>query len=292
MQSKRRIRSIESSPLEMDSGGTNYSTFHNQSTQHNSDMPYWFSLLSSFLQSRSSKASQSKNWASLVAIMAILIIIMHKISKPSGDIELLLQPDEIWDHNHYNSKTNRDGQRNMLMVQLSSPLTRSWSHIASRPNRAYARHWGFDYLLSNDSDSDCPAQLLWDIHQRQKQQREEGVAFYDTILFLSPDAIITDMDYDILALLPEDKLVTVTSNNEKLRMINLRHDQFPKLAELWLPCELQHIAAASPDVTTLNPSAAGFVEPRLVKFSNSLTMLHTTADSVCYRYYPRCDVLD
>ena len=44
------------------------------------------------------------------------------------------------------------------------------------------------------------------IHEGRRQSRRS----YDAILLLPPDAIITDLDYDLLHLLPEDKLVAIS----------------------------------------------------------------------------------
>lgn len=261
------------------------------------------------------------------------------------NVFLQQQSGEEWDHNHYwnseeteeedstdesvRQRSRRTG-RNLLVVQLcNSPATHAWARIASKPNRAYARHWGYDYLFTcHDRDDDknhcAAAQLIWDLRQQQEQQQSQPASsafYYDAVVMLAPNTIITNMDHDLLSLLPEDKLVAVTTTSNKnnnedeeaLRMINLRHHGFPALANAWIgivssnSCgdvhsSLKNMAMRSSPkdaIRVLIPSDGGFIEPRLIKIvdddpkhkSNVLTILQTTTDSVCYRYYPRCDVL-
>jgi hypothetical protein len=260
------------------------------------------------------------------------------------NVFLQQQSGEEWDHNHYcdseetdedyptdeSGRRRRGTRRNLLVVQLcNSPTTHAWARIASKPNRAYARHWGYDYLFTchdrEDDKNHCTAaQLVWDLRQQQEQQQSQATSstlYYDAVVMLAPNTIITNMDYDLLSLLPEDKLVTVTTTSNKnndeddeaLRMINLRHHGFPALANAWIgiassnSCGDVHSSLRSmairsstqSNIRVLIPSDEGFVEPRLIKIvdpdpnrnRNVLTILQTTADSVCYRYYPRCDVL-
>jgi hypothetical protein len=309
MPFKRRAFSIESSPFALNKvngfhgsnycAGPNYSTF-SQSAQHKggtaTGISYWFSLVDVARQfAFHQKGSRWKTWSFLAGILVMLILLRvgvrskHLIQRDS------FSSDEEWDYNHYASETYENDQRHLLMVQQSTGSTAAlgYSRITSRPNRAYARQWGIDFHLTFDCH--CPAQLLLDVYQMQWYEGEEEVPVYDAVLFLTSDSIVTDMDYDILTLLPEDKLATVTSNGEKLRMINLRHDIFPTLVKLWLTsCDapLQDmVESVTSDYITIHPSEAGFLEPRLVRFSDRPTTLQTTADSVCYRYYPRCDVL-
>mmetsp|Transcript_19162 Transcript_19162/g.31787 ORF Transcript_19162/g.31787 Transcript_19162/m.31787 type:complete len:369 (-) Transcript_19162:349-1455(-) len=365
----RRRLYAESAPFEMDfSGRTSsssnnnktYSTFtssnnnnnnntDNTESSNNNNMPYWLTLLSAVLSthlvSSTSTSSPSRRWTLLILMASILLVVF--LSGGSSDQSLdgnshsdeqqqIVVPSEDWYHNHYNGATPRgqrqpNNNRNLLIVQLSSGRTKSWSDVTSIPNRAYARQWAVDYLLhySNTDDDDtisCPqSQLLWDIYQRRTKENDDKKEepIYDAVLFLSSDAVITDLDYNLLTLLPEHQLVltvttTSSNNNDKLVMSlwNLRHQQFKNLARLYrdtpncdasiweLAEEASMTTTATTSnnedsvITTLSPSAAGFVEPRLVKFllldsktPTILAKLQTTADSVCYRYYPRCDVL-
>ena len=228
----------------------------------------------------------------MTGIVVVLILVCQKRSRPSRRVDLLLFDDE-WDYNHDHEEAVIDDDRHLLVVQLCSSATHDSSRITSKPNRAYARQWGFDFYLTHNCD--CPAKLLLDFYQMQRLQGEEELPVYDAVLILSTESIVTNMDYDILTLLPEDKLATITTNGEKLRLINLRHDMFPALVKLWLAsCDAplqDKVEGMSSDYMTIHPSMAGFLEPRLVRFSDHPTTLQTTADSVCYRYYPSCDVL-
>lgn len=293
------IATSEGLPLELDFGRSNYSTFAINRTS-TSQKNYWVSVLSNQTESSTSTGLRSALAAVVVAILGVLLLISYS-SNPSEVEESI--PVETWYRNHYNPK-GRDSvaagvkKRNLLIVQLSSTQTHPWSEATSRPNRAYARRWGYDFLLHNSDDSALclhQSQVLWEIYQRQLQ--DERSARYDSMLFLSPDAIISNMDFDIATLLPHENLATLASN-EKLSMLNVLHKNFSTLAELWLQsCDLTASVESVEGISTiLDPSAAGFLEPRLVKFlvdesAGAVTTLHTTADAVCYRYYPRCDVV-
>jgi hypothetical protein len=88
-----------------------------------------------------------------------------------------------------------------------------------------------------------------------------------------------------------------------MSIFNLSHPDFERLAQLWLESPKcgrnlysSTLTLSSDMVTVLNLSASGFVEPRLVKFQAEdndavITTLATTADSVCYRFYPRCEII-
>lgn len=263
------------------------------------------------------KSNRWKTWTILAGIVLILILLytcivdQQKKSKPLIQADSFLF-DEQWDYNHDHdhdhdpSETNThvENHRHLLVVQLATTATHALSRITSRPNRAYARQWGLDFYLTYDCH--CPAQLLLDFYQMQRFQGEEEtlqvlVPVYDAVLILSPESIITNMDFDILTLLPQDMLATITTNGEQLRLINLRHDMFPTLVKLWLESSchdapplvemVESVVSTQSEYVTIHPSMAGFLEPKLVRFSDRPTTLQTTADSVCYRYYPRCDVL-
>lgn len=302
MSSRRRlIATSEGLPLELDFGRSNYSTFaiNRTSTSQNN---YWVSVLSNQTKSSTSTGLRSALAALLVAILGVLLLITY--SSIPAEVEESI-PVETWYRNHYNPKGRDSGaanvkNRNLLIVQLSSTQTHPWSEATSRPNRAYARRWRYDFLLHNSDDSALclhQSQVLWEIYQRQLQDQNSASEWYDSMLFLSPDAIISNMDFDIATLLPRENLATLASN-EKLSMLNVRHKNFLTLAELWLQsCDLTASVESVEGISTiLDPSVAGFLEPRLVKFlvdesAGAVTTLHTTADAVCYRYYPRCDVV-
>jgi hypothetical protein len=296
MTFKRKLFEFDRTSFDFDCRTQTYNTFDYtslsssstsfQQTNHNS----WKNVLSWIL--KFFFISNELKWKTrtfVVIAIGILVLIFRGESRNHRDaIPLAIEP---WDRNHFNGGILTE--RNLLIVQFYDQSTISWLYPSSKPNRAYARHWGMDYLHTYDLD--CPAQLVLDIYNQQQGGNAEEDSVYDAILILAPNAMITDMDYDILALLPENQVATVTTNGELLRMFNLRHEELPNVLTLWSTCEstLQEAVSTvfSDSILRINPSMAGFVEPRLIRFVDNPTMLQTTSDSVCYRYYPRCDVL-
>jgi hypothetical protein len=220
----------------------------------------------------------------------LIFIILQGESKLENYNDITVPAIEIWDRNHFQGDTRTE--RSMLIVQFYDLSTISWLHLSSKPNRAYARHWRMDYLPVPDLD--CPAQFVSDVYSQQQQLSEDDPV-YDAILILPANAILTDMDYDVLGLLPTDHAATVTTNGEMLRMFNLRHDELPTILKVWSTCEVSLQEATETirlnSILRINPSIDGFVEPRRIRFVKNPTLLQTTVDNVCYRYYPRCDVL-
>jgi hypothetical protein len=315
------------------------------------------------------------------------------------------------------STTNTAGKRNLLLAQLDiaqNTVLHEMTRITSRPNRAYAKQWVRDYVqytgplsasaskLTRQQQKQHLERVCLDkvyfvytilLTQQQQQQAQASsssfsshaknniiVQYYDVIVLLPPDAIITNLDYDVLNLFPSsDKLVgiatyknsntvaTATTDDvdaqyddydkdngsfASIVFFNLRHRYAMATAQLWykftqestdVTCgagnEIQLLLNAIDTIidntttatTTTTPSTTrqdlvthfwvqqenGFVTtsatvggttdrvvkmiPPKVPSSKAIallthaqevtTELQTTADSVCYRYYPRCEVL-
>jgi len=232
-------------------------------------------------------------------------------------------PISVWDHNHYDSMDDLDAfskERNLLIAQVGQ--SRPFAEITSRPNRAYARRWGWDYLMHTGEDGACgTVRVMNHIMSCQDQEvKEESLlrAPYDAILFMSPDAVIMNLDYQFLALLPGDKLVAAGETKADVFVWNLNHPHSLEVARLWLDlgddsmCDTESLWSAiemtmedkifelPKYVQSLQLSDTGLVEPRLIKFlpgdydqsfPETMGLLENVADSVCYRYYPRCEVL-
>jgi hypothetical protein len=232
-------------------------------------------------------------------------------------------PMSQWDHNHYvSSRDALPKERNLLIAQIAPFGT--FTEITSRPNRAYASRWRWDFFLHTQGggDASCGAVTILNhiLAQQERATHETQRAPYDTILFLSEDAVIMDLDYEFLALLPEDKIVAMANDKPDLFLWNLKHTQSQEVARMWLDladdsnCDTQSLWSAiemtmadsgypaSYYVQPFQLSDAGVVEPRLIKFLPSdeadgksypetMATLQTVVDSVCYRYYPRCEVL-
>jgi hypothetical protein len=255
-------------------------------------------------------------WTITSAVICSVLLYQSLSRSESNDGAYDTAPISVWNHNHYASKDSSFRERNLLVAQVGQ--SRPFAEVASRPNRAYARRWGWDYLLHTGEEDACSTvQVLNHIltHQEEKGQAR---APYDAVLFLSPDAIITDQDYQFLALLPTEKLVAANIANSKVFVWNLNHVHSLDLARQWLEsgegsfasCDMESLWAAIETTVageianTIQPlqlsETAGLVEPRLIKFipqdaeqsfPETMGLLEGIADSVCYRYYPRCEVL-
>jgi hypothetical protein len=366
-----------------------------------------------------------------------------------------VQPEWSWDHNIYNpqQQQQRGGKppsssssagvavtagaqqqqqpRNLLLAQMAgSAALQSMAEITSRPNRAYARQWGRDYVLYKGSaqtlERTCfdkvvvlstilDKQLLsvshstttttttttdfWSslagasgsisttsTHQKQPVASTRSVQ-YDVVALFPPDATMTNLDSDLLNLMPPDKLLAiarwelvpdVSSSSSSstsfatmtqalssgIVLFNLRHKYASTVVKLWqsmveppvscgacndllillhavqtvLEQDEQDIIhdgknhannnnnvnnnddsvggmsnniimnAMSSVVATLDETDDGFVGGYSIKTiplsvpapkatmlltneATSRTELQKTADSVCYRYYPKCEVL-
>jgi hypothetical protein len=239
-------------------------------------------------------------------------------------------------------------RRNVLVAQIAaSPAFHAFSSISSRPNRAYARQWKMNFVRISGSSSPLSRECLDRVHvlhsivEKQELEKYEPPPawplppriVYDAILFLPPDAIITDLDFDLLRLIPnEHQLVSIAGwpdfgGSTDILLVNLRHSDMLTVARKWLELvqptdvtcgnhnDVRLLVAAMESVTgdaekwirPLSESKQGFVENNAIKcipFSvpesraqllltnagETKALLQATADAVCYRYYPKCEV--
>jgi len=301
-----------------------------------------------------------------VALLAFMVIFMslywaYITVSTNGSLGA---PSRTWYHYYYvpKSKSVADANRNLVIVQtgLVVPFA-SIVDITSRPNRAYAKHWGLDYLKYT-ADHHSTVSLCYDralllhefVRQHERQQEEQRLQtqskaqrVYDMILFLPGDSIITDCEFDLTTLLPEDKLVGIATrasddnhlkderqSDSRIFMWNLNHkdsrvalnflldlinddsvscqdenDLVSLLAVIKTQFRGSNPGDISPHVEYLQETSKGFVAPRLINFDSSMwpssksvksgndlvfqveASRETVADSVCYRYYPRCEVI-
>jgi len=217
---RRAATASEGSPLEMDYGRCSYSTFNDQYSQRKAK--FWVNEVPCHPQNDKSSiqdALLTKYSLFLVALVFVSFVIFHHpFSSQSISVSI---PNDHWDLNHHNSwdsELDRTGGRNMLIIQLSSSRTQQWSEVTSRTNRAYAKHWAIDYFLKyrDDITSSQRQDLLRTIYDGQKidtnVSKSSKYSFsYDSVMFLSPDGIISDMEFNLLSLLPEKKLITLTN---------------------------------------------------------------------------------
>ena len=302
-----------------------------------------------------------------------------------------------WDHYLYNSQNSAlpieaknqflASNRNLLIVQVvgaqdGSDLHASmvqFSEISSRPNRAYARKWGRNFVRyipapPNNANFQCDGvdhvvilNAILDGQQPRMSESADSIP-YDALVLLPPDAIITDLDYDLLAMIPKSRLVSFVGMQRRQHHTgevvfwNLQHKLTHKVAQhLWnemvrpneeddnraLLCEsgksyidllldevLPSVFKDDGDVRSLveslDETSEGFVFVNSQPVSSEIdpsasaadpmpsyclkcfpptgsssktaqlflsnpdaigVTLQNTADAVCYRYYPKCEVL-
>jgi len=156
-------------------------------------------------------------------------------------------------------KTHKSSNRNLLIAQVvAAPASKNtnpgvvraelwqFAELSSRPNRAYARQWGRNYVRytapdndsnnSNHKNQNCDGfhhvVVLNSILDRQPPRSDDAdtdsnTLSYDALVLLPPDAIITDLDYDLLSMIPKDKLVATVNSQQTTGGIvfwNLDHE--------------------------------------------------------------------
>lgn len=221
---------------------------------------------------------------------------------------------------------NRTENRNLLLVQIASRQD-GVADITTRPNRAYARHWGYDFLLYRPgsssaalmSSSHCSSvsEILRDVVATTHSSRDGRPSKYDMVLFLRDDSVVLDLEFDLRTLLPMDKLAALPGNADTgISIWNTRHDHFEPVSQALVdtPSSLlctddaviqETIAAQSNSdqvvVLSSSTSGNGFVDARhLLHLPNYNTMdsqaaamkLQAVTNSVCYRYFPKCEILE
>ena len=289
------------------------------------------------------------------------------------------EPRWEWDHNAYNPRLQIDksqqtsssdnistgNSRNLLLAQVAgTPTLDELALVSSRPNRAYARSWGVDYVRYTNQkhslDKSCfdKVNVLNTVLTKQFRYNSEAASTpsywpsqrsihvqYDVVVLLPPDAIIMDLDYDMLRFLPKDKLVAISGwvedvarpySGTEIIFFNMRHKLAEKVSKLWRE-KIELIDAscgAGNDLTIfinvigsvlgkgeelsslilgLEETDEGFVgkddeegfvlkgispsvpsskaKTLVTNLNDNRATLQTTADAVCYRFYPKCDVL-
>ena len=179
-------------------------------------------------------------WSSKMSVILVLgLAFSYFRLKRDGD-SFYSESEWIWDHNVYRPRQTsttgnlsqtvetlesppKNQNRNLLLAQFSgTPALDTMAAISSRPNRAYARQWVRDYVLYTGSsrkrlERACfdkvfvlSTLLAYQVHSDSLWSPTSRVQ-YDAIVLLPPDAIITDLDSDLLNLFPSDNLLAVAS---------------------------------------------------------------------------------
>jgi hypothetical protein len=207
--------------------------------------------------------------------------------------EDLIEPEWKWDYNVYNPRQQQQQEpinsnqarlpsvaaatasRNMLIAQVEcgNVVLNEMSSICSRPNRAYARRRGRDYvrysspskklsrscfdkviLLSTILEHQYPMGMMRMNSNNinvmdstndwiQQQQQPPPRVVYDAVALFPLDAIVTDLDNDLINLLPDDKLLGIAgwevnssikdSSFAHVLLVNLRHKHAYTVVQKW-----------------------------------------------------------
>ena len=267
------------------------------------------STLDSTLEFRSS-SEKTPSWLSdkkwvLAAVLLCGTSFLWSQSTPPTTL-----PDPIWnwDYYHYTPKGVIHNDT-LLIVQWAS--TTDEIALTSRPNRAYAKQWEADYvqIVGPILQMMSPAHIILRTIQDRRQQNNSTTSrnyqssttiigtTYAFLLLLPADAVLTNLDMDIRTWITNhpNVLVAMTTTNNVM-MWNLNHDQCSPTIQRW--GQWQHLNVAEDLVHPLPVSDTGFIEPKLMKLQQVTNQpqdvihirLQTTADAVCYRYYPKCEV--
>lgn len=295
----------ESMPLEIDArcDSPNYSTFSNRHNKQQDPLPCWWFLLSRRLgESKDNRKCdqdpykfrdplpslggpfQCRCSCKIVVFFLICLWLVYYNHNQNQDPSsyhrrAYTPPESQWDHNIYAPLTSSPGDsgvsvpfqspptgRVLLIAQLGGQLElSSITDITSRPNRAYARQHGMNYVRysrgGKSQRKSCfdKVILLNTILDNQAQTSDvkslpsifsppPRIA-YDAIALFPPDSIVTNLDYNIFDLLPSDKLVAVagwrnrqseeqssftfTISKTDLILFNLRHRHANAVAKIW-----------------------------------------------------------
>eukprot|EP00980_Cylindrotheca_fusiformis_P030651 scaffold25176_cov191-Cylindrotheca_fusiformis.AAC.1 len=293
-------------------------------------------------------------WRIVIFISLLIAVIAYCRNDPTSE-----SPSWHFDYNVYprggESDLDANNRVSLIAQIVSSRPLESLVEVSSRPNRAYARAWRQDYAVYDTGRSTVLRRACFDkivvlnaIIDRQMNEdggprsvwHDPGQVKYDSILLLSPDSIVTELDTNLFdVMLPTDKLVAIAGwrenmtirSNSGVLMFNLNHKDAYIVAKLWWemvsPTEetcgdnndlgilLSVIASVMDEnedlddfVAPLSESCTGFIGNQMIKsimppvpgcrasylegsIFESRAILQQTADTVCYRFYPKCDVL-
>lgn len=219
-------------------------------------------------------------------------------SKPNNTARM------IWDYNayHRSSGSSRTTSFSSLLLAQHDDTERTVD-ITSVPNRAYARQRGLDYVR-------FPGGTLRDFLLLLQSS-------YDSIAFFPSNAVLIHLDHSLQELLPTppDQFMTV-GNATGFFVLNLRHAYAPQAISQWqrlrneeedddvlssLRSFLLFLVSDPHLAISYLPEHDGFVGTNrllhCIPRHESQSMeeyqmaLSTTVASVCYRYYPKCEVL-
>lgn len=164
---------------------------------------------------------------------------IHNEKEPSPERRLQSSPDTkiFWDFNHGYTpmlqlpNESFTGPKTLIIQSLPPGPEEQLLDVTSRVNRAYARRWGYDYLsyIGNSPDSYLINELYRMRYTQLQHQDNTTVSDsgtfkpspiplscshprkYDTVVVLQSDAMIVQLDFNILNLLPRSDSQEISS---------------------------------------------------------------------------------
>lgn len=203
--------------------------------------------------------------------------------------------------------------------RLNRAYAREWGHD-------YVRITGVLFGTKPWHSSFNKARILRTLLDAKNKTPATDIPSYDFALMLGADAVIVDLDYDLHQMLPQEHMISTNGNDLSVVFWNLNHVKIQAFSQQLIidsESSLNDAAAdgnkvlnnlldtASGTRTSINPSLvdsfAGHVlkharKPRsengrkddwLRKDSWLISgALEQIVDTVCYKFYPKCEVID
>ena len=149
-------------------------------------------------------------------------------------------------HHHYSKSTNNTTTRKVLIAQYTGldAAYLEFTNITQRANKAYAKKWKYDYLLMKGTAFNSNQVGISAYNKLSVLRKAIDAKVYDVLLILDSDAVIVDIDQDVLDLMPESMLLTACRNHESdslhtwnlnngVTLWNLRHERMEEVYTEW-----------------------------------------------------------
>ena len=175
----------------------------------------------------------------------ILVIYYYKKQHTSTTT----QPNIIeWDWHHYYAKSkNATATRRKVLIAQYTGLDTAYlelTNITQRANKAYAKKWNHDYLLMMGTAFNSNQVGISAYNKLPVLRKAIDARIYDVLLILDSDAVVVDMDQDVLDLMPQSMLLSACRNHESdnrhtwninngVTIWNLRHPRMEEVYTEW-----------------------------------------------------------
>lgn len=289
---------MEEEPLVLEMS-RNYRTFRNHNSKHKQRRHPYYSYSTIPL-------SPPFSWPSILMILFLVVGLIssswnhHRAGPDRNNFKNTPENSmenkwTMWDYNAYHNPSSDKDIRFLFLLAQQDDDDRGVTDITSLPNRAYARQRGLDYVRFREED------LLVLLQSS-----------YDTIAFFPSNAIMIHLDHSLHEVLPTIDQVMTIGNATGFFVLNMQHADTWRVIAQWqkLPSDNDRDALSSlrsflvsqvphTMISYLPEQPDGFVGtnrllqclPRREPLEEYQTALSITVASVCYRYYPKCEVL-